>query len=283
MIKKEEILFVLFFIIILILSLFISGSGCKETENIRYRVLEQATIIEVIDGDTVKTSNNEIIRLLHVNTPEKGEKCYNEAKARLKELVENKTVWLERDMQDKDKYGRKLRYVFLSYNTDSKNFNDFVNLIMIREGLAALLMIEPNMKYQQVFKKAIEDASQEEGCIWSSKSQYFGCFSIQEFHYDAQGDDCKNANDEYVILKNTCEDISMKGWTIKDNARHVYTFKEFIAKKDALFTLHSGSGLDNDTDLFWNSNLECPSVWNNDHDVLFLRDSNDYLVLQNFY
>ncbi|MCX8194357.1 MAG: thermonuclease family protein [Candidatus Pacearchaeota archaeon] len=257
--------------------------GCVQKTTTYKRILYPATIVEVIDGDTIKTNNNETIRLLHVNTPEKGEKCYQEAKNRLKELVENKTIWTERDMQDKDKYGRKLRYVFLSYNTDSNNFSDFVNLIMIREGYASLLMIEPNMRYQQVFKQAFKDASQEEGCIWSSKSRFFGCFSVEKFHYDAEGDDCKNANDEYVVLKNLCEDANLKGWTIKDSARHTYLFEEFIVKKGVLFILHSGSGNNNETNLFWNSNLECPSIWNNDHDSLFLRDSEDNLVLQFSY
>ena len=272
---------VILFIGILLL---ISGQqGCELEEISTHRVLSPATIIEVVDGDTVKTDGNETLRLLHVNTPEKGEKCYQEAKDRLKELVENKTVWLERDMEDEDKYHRKLRYIFLSENTDPQNYEGFVNLMIVREGYASLLMIEPNMKYQKVFELAINDASQEEGCIWGSKSAYFGCFSIEQFHYDAQGDDCENANDEYITLKNSCDDINMKSWIIKDNARHVYEFEEFTARKDVPFTLHSGSGEDNETDLFWNSNLECPSIWNNDHDSLFLRDVDDNLVLQHIY
>lgn len=281
--------FSLFFILLLVILLltilfFVSGQqGCELEQIKNQRILESTTIIEVIDGDTVKTDNNETIRLLHVNTPEKGEKCYEEAKARLKELVENKTVWLERDMQNEDKYYRKLRYIFLSYNTNPQNYDDFVNLILIREGYASLLMIEPNTKYQKVFEKALDDASQEQGCIWSSKSQYSDCFIIDEFHYDALGEDCQNPNDEYFILRNVCTEIDLEGWTIKDSARHIYTFKNFTAKTNVSFTLYSGFGTNNETDLFWNSNLECPSVWNNDHDILFLRDSEDNLVLQYVY
>jgi len=262
--------------------LLISGQGCIQ-KTTSQRILCQATIVKVIDGDTVKTSNNETIRLLHVNTPEKGEKCYEAAKNRLKELVENKTVWLERDVQDKDKYGRKLRYIFLDYNTDLHNYNSFVNLIMIREGYASLLMLEPNTKYQKVFELALNDASQEQGCIWSSKSYFYGCFSIEQFHYDTQDDDCTNANDEYVVLKNSCDDINMEGWTIKDSSRKVYTFQKFTSKKGVSFTLHSGSGIDNETNLFWNLNLQCPSIWNNDHDSLFLRDAEDKLALYYAY
>ncbi|MCL6500913.1 MAG: thermonuclease family protein, partial [Candidatus Pacearchaeota archaeon] len=239
------------------------------------RILEAATIVEVIDGDTVKTSNNETIRLLHVNTPEKGEECYQEAKNRLRELVENKTVWLERDMQDKDKYGRKLRYLFLDYNTDLHNYEGFVNLMLVREGYASWLIIKPNMKYKPAFEEAMAKA---EGCLFE-RSKFSGCFLIEQFHSDAQDDDCNNANDEYIILRNSCEDMNMQGWTIKDSSRKIYTFKKFTAKKDVPFTLHSGSGIDNETDLFWNLNLSCPAIWNNDHDTLFLRDVEDKLAL----
>lgn len=274
----------LFFLAFLLLFLFfLNGCSLIKKEIIAQRVLEESFIVEVIDGDTIRTINNETIRLLHVNTPEKNENCYLEAKNRLKELVENKVVWLERDMQDKDKYKRKLRYVFLEPNTNLHNYESFVNLMLIREGYASLLILEPNAKYQKVFKQALNDASQENGCLWGEKSSYFGCFLVEEFHYDAGGDDCENANDEYVKIKNICDSISMNGWTIKDSSRKIYSFKNLYIDKGGFFILYSGSGSDTDTNLFWNLNLECQSIWNNDHDILFLRDNENKLVLQYIY
>lgn len=270
---------------LLIALIFISGCIIQE-QTPRQRILQLAIVTQIVDGDTIKVDTNgtiQTIRLLHENTPEKGEKCYQEAKDRLKELVENKTIWLERDMQDEDKYDRKLRYIFLTENLDPKNYDGFVNLMILREGYASMLIIEPDTKYQPAFEEAINQASQEQGCLWGYKSQYSDCFIIENFNYDAQGDDCQNANDENVVLKNICQDIEMKDWTIKDSARHVYTFKEFTAKSNQSFTLHSGSGQDTGTDLYWNQNIQCPSIWNNDHDTLFLRDSDDNLVLQHIY
>ncbi|UZE93604.1 MAG: lamin tail domain-containing protein [Candidatus Pacearchaeota archaeon] len=260
-------------LIFLVCILFISG--CIQEPTTSKRILESAKVIEVIDGDTVKLENGDTIRLLHINTAEKGERCYEEAKERLKELVENKTVWLERDMQNTDQYDRKLRYIFLGYNTNPENYDDFVNLILIDEGLAALLIIEPNMKYKSIFESTIEKT---EGCLFE-KSSFFGCFSIKEFNYDPEGSDCEIPNEEYVIIKNGCDDINMNGWIIKDSARHVYTFEDFILSSGASFTLHSGSGNDNETDLYWNRGGKCPVVWNNDGDSLFLRDSDEKLVL----
>ena len=48
----------------------------------------------IIDGDTIVV-NNVSIRLLGMNTPERGEKYYQEAKNYLALLISNKTIWLE--------------------------------------------------------------------------------------------------------------------------------------------------------------------------------------------
>lgn len=265
--KMKKLIILLIFIIFLV-------SGCIQQTTIQ-RILESAKVIEVIDGDTIKINNGDTIRLLHINTPEKSEKCYTEAKERLAELIYNKTIWLERDMQSLDQYDRKLRYIFLNYNVNPENYGGFVNLMLVNEGLASVLIIEPNMKYKPVFDSVFEKA---EGCLFE-KSSYFGCFSIQEFHYDAEGSDCKNANDEYVIIKNNCNDINMNEWIIKDSARHVYTFEDFVLKQNSYFILHSGSGQNSETDLYWSRIGSCPVVWNNDQDSLFLRDSDEKLVL----
>ena len=265
-------------LILVLIVVFFLISGCEEKISSQ-RILESAKVLEVIDGDTIKLENNEVIRLLHINTAEKGEKCYEEAKEKLRELVENKTIWLERDMRDIDQYDRKLRYIFLNYNTNPKNYESFVNLIILEEGLASLLIIEPNMKYRPIFESAIENV---EGCLFE-KSSFFNCFSIEEFNYDPEGRDCEKPTEEYIIIKNTCQDIEMNEWTIKDAARHTFKFDDFILKQNASFILHSGSGQNNQTDFYWNIGGSCPVVWNNDGDSLFLRDADEKLVLYYSY
>jgi hypothetical protein len=46
----------------------------------------QGKVIKVIDGDTIATNNSERVRLLGINTPEKGRYGYEEAKEFLEEL-----------------------------------------------------------------------------------------------------------------------------------------------------------------------------------------------------
>ena len=74
---------------------------------------ETSVVSRVIDGDTVELIDGERVRLIGIDTPEKGNKCYKESAIRLSELVEGKDVILERDVEDKDRYGRLLRFIFL--------------------------------------------------------------------------------------------------------------------------------------------------------------------------
>ena len=89
----------------------------------------------VIDGDTIDIGN-ESVRLLGINTPERGEQGYEEAKEFLGQLVLGKNVTLEFVGERQDKYGRILAYVFLN-NTNinvkmiENGFEQFNNLILV--------------------------------------------------------------------------------------------------------------------------------------------------------
>jgi micrococcal nuclease len=78
----------------------------------------------------------------------------------LSELVEGKDVILERDVEDKDRYGRLLRFIFLG--------NENINVKLVREGLAKMYTIKPNVKYHEEIQEAFLSARTESGCLWSS-------------------------------------------------------------------------------------------------------------------
>ena len=93
--------------------------------------LEQATVVEVIDGDTIDVRIDEKIhqvRYYGIDAPEQGEECYQEATERNRELV-GTTVRLEPDARDEDKHGRLLRYVFTDEGIS-------VDAALMDEGLA---------------------------------------------------------------------------------------------------------------------------------------------------
>jgi len=114
-------------------------------------------VSEVIDGDTFRIGVQSI-RMIGINSPEIGEPCSLEAKEKLKEMVIGKEVRFEKDITEKDEYGRLLRYVYVD--------NLFINVEMIRLGLARFEEIEPNTKYSELFLDLENKARKAKRCIW---------------------------------------------------------------------------------------------------------------------
>jgi endonuclease YncB( thermonuclease family) len=98
-------------------------------------------VIKVIDGDTFTINSGETIRLLCLDTPEKGKKGYENATAFLKELILNKEVILISSITDKDVYNRSLRYVYV--NSPSLSEPLFVNQLILDNDYGKLLIISP--------------------------------------------------------------------------------------------------------------------------------------------
>ena len=84
--------------------------------------IRSSSWLRVIDGDTIKVDIDRRlydVRYIGVDTPEtkhptKGVQPYGpEASERNRQLVEGRTVQLERDVSETDRYGRLLRYVYV--------------------------------------------------------------------------------------------------------------------------------------------------------------------------
>lgn len=121
--------------------------------------LEETYVTKVVDGDTIVIAGGQRVRLLSIDTRERGENCYSEAKQRLEELVLLKNITLERDRENEDLYDRLLRYIYVN--------DSMINLQMIEEGLAVAYIYEPNVKYRNDFMQAEQQARSEGGCVWS--------------------------------------------------------------------------------------------------------------------
>jgi micrococcal nuclease len=242
---------------------------------------ESKTVSSVSDGDTIKLSTGETIRLVGLNAPENGQSCSSEATAKLKEFVLGKEVTLEQDVDNKDQYSRLLRYVYVD--------DTFVNLEMVRLGLAHKYEYGSNTRYSSQFEQAEDEAKQNEGCLWKSEEVSYildECIQITNLHFNAAGDDNYNLNDEYVTFENKCSySISMDSWTIKDEtASHIYTIPSFAFQSGVTFTLYTGTGTNTNSALYWGRTSEdYAAIWNNGGDTLFLRDSNGNLVLSQSY
>lgn len=122
-------------------------------------------VTKIIDGDTVNilvNNQKDTIRIIGINSPETGE-CFNrEATDKAREILNSKSVILEADssQDNKDKYNRLLRYIFLSNGT---NFGEF----MIKNGFAKEYTYKVPYKYQSLYKKAEEEAKLGKRGIWA--------------------------------------------------------------------------------------------------------------------
>ena len=75
------------------------------------KTTQRFLVNRVIDGDTVELGNGRTVRLLGIDTPERGECGFDRATDNLVKLVEGKTVRLTRAGENTDRYDRLLRYV----------------------------------------------------------------------------------------------------------------------------------------------------------------------------
>jgi len=120
---------------------------------------QNVIVTQIIDGDTLVVEGGARIRLIGINTPEKGQAFYSEAKSFLSNLTLQKTISLEKDVENMDQYDRYLRYIWLN--------NTLVNVKLVKQGLAFALSYEPNIKYQQEIADAEQEAKANKIGLWA--------------------------------------------------------------------------------------------------------------------
>jgi micrococcal nuclease len=130
----------------------------------------QARVIEVIDGDTLVVAfadgSTDTIRILGVDTPEthhptKGVECFGpEAAAYTATRLAGRVIELERDVEERDIYDRRLAYV----SVDGHRFDDE----LLRKGYARLLVIEPNRAHAREMLAAELDARNAHRGLWAA-------------------------------------------------------------------------------------------------------------------
>ena len=123
-----------------------------------------ATVTKVTDGDTVRLSGLGRTRLIGVDTPEVygGAECYGrEASAFTKRHLRPGTrVRYELGIEERDRYGRALAYVWLR---DGR----FFNLMLVDQGYATQLTVPPNVEYADRFRAAVRRARTAERGLWA--------------------------------------------------------------------------------------------------------------------
>ncbi|MCC7553033.1 MAG: thermonuclease family protein [Methanobacteriaceae archaeon] len=123
-------------------SILIKDSETNKTENITYEAKGKCN--KVVDGDTIWVEGVGKIRLVGVNTPEKNEDGFSEAKDFVIEKCLYKTVYLDiDDKKNKDKYNRTLAIVY----TNDTN----INQELLEKDLGEVMYIPPS-EFEKGFK-----------------------------------------------------------------------------------------------------------------------------------
>ncbi len=143
---------------------------------------QTTTVTRIVDGDTLKVfflEGEESIRLIGIDTPESrvNKKTKKDAKRSGQDIetiiamgkratgyVESLVkpgdlITIEFDIQERDKYGRLLGYVYLS---NGKMLNEEI----VKAGYANIMTVPPNVKYEDRFLKAYKLARKRKVGLW---------------------------------------------------------------------------------------------------------------------
>lgn len=123
-------------------------------------------VTNVIDGDTFTIEGGKVVRIIGIDTPEtvhpsKPMQCYGkEASNKITELIEGQKIRLEKDVSETDKYNRLLRYVWKG--------EVLINELLVKEGYAQSSSYPPDIKYQERFVAAQQEARDNQRGLWGS-------------------------------------------------------------------------------------------------------------------
>ena len=127
----------------------------------------EGTVVRVVDGDTIHVrlgERLEKVRYIGVNTPEvhhptRGEEPGGRAAAGVNgQLVNGRRVRLELDAQSRDRFGRLLAYVWVDAT--------MVNAELVRRGVAQVMTVPPNVRYQALFVRLQREAREAGRGLW---------------------------------------------------------------------------------------------------------------------
>ena len=130
-------------------AMFASRSGLLQTARTERTpdrptdLTREARVERVVDGDSIVLAGGEKVRYLGIDTPERGEPCFEEALALNRRLVAGKTVILHVcPDRPTDKYGRTRAFIRLP-SPSSPDSGLLVNAELVRQGLARTRFLTP--------------------------------------------------------------------------------------------------------------------------------------------
>ena len=119
---------------------------------------------EATDARTFVLDDGREVRLAGIESP--GDDTNTAAgRARLQSLLSGRPLSLKRFDSERDRYGRRLAYV---YRADD---GLFVNARLVRNGYDTVLTIPPNVRFAERFRRQAAEARRAGRGLWSACEQ----------------------------------------------------------------------------------------------------------------
>jgi micrococcal nuclease len=138
-------------------------------------------VTRILDGDTAELNGSEKVRLLGIDTPEKGELFYDSARALFSSLTKGREVTVVFDQRRRDNYDRLLAYLFVD--------TVFVNAALISGGYAHMYLFPDNENKDTLIARLLaaqREAMARQTGVWSvpvaGETSYVGNSRQMRFH-----------------------------------------------------------------------------------------------------
>lgn len=173
----------------------------------------EAQVVEVVDGDTIRVlvgGEKVTVRYIGIDTPEMAGAVGQAARAQNVALVSGRTVRLERDVSDRDPYGRLLRVVWAG--------DLLVNAELVRLGYARAVAYPPDTAYRAQFAALQAEAEAARRGLWAiaAPTPAAGHAAVKIIALRRDGAIKPREPDEWVAITNegpTAEDLT--GWRLE--------------------------------------------------------------------
>ena len=150
------------------------------------RFHETAQVAHVYDGDTIKLTDGRKLRLIGINTPERGrdgkpdDPFYLIAKKQLQNII-NKSDNRIKIVFGKDKHARYKRLLTHVFTINNENITE----TLIKNGMGFTIAIPPNIQLLNCYQNAEQFAQKNQRGIWNH--QYSKAINVSSLNKSTRG------------------------------------------------------------------------------------------------
>ena len=207
--------------------------------------LDKVKVIKHVDGDTIGIrfldGSEEKVRFIGVNCPESTiclDPYGKEASAYTKSKLLGKTVYVEKDVSERDKYGRLLRYVWLDIPrkiNENEIRQKMFNAVLLTNGYAQVSTYPPDVKYVDYFKKYERGSREADKGLWGIDLSKTSANAKTNYNIDNKAAQKKEAQYVGSAKSDKYHRLSCK-WAKKISQSNMVYFKKIEEAKSKGYT-----------------------------------------------